>query len=1200
MDREKKMNVIEFKRYQSELYESIMSRDPNCMELVKKYEEIIQKEIEINVGSLCRCGREIEHHFIQEPHQSKPAIDKISEMIRRGECKCGYDGPGYRKDGVVRLTFVHIAASSNNVELLRLLSSHTHLFKQHTWMMNLSPIFIAVTLRNEEAIDFLLTQDIDINAVCTSDRLTVLMRAVQQKKVNLVKRLLQFPGIDINIKSLREETPTSLALRWQSKEIFDILIDTGADINVTPGAGATSLLMIAITKGMEYVTKLLEKGVDVNYTNPRNETAMHYAVYVDNVNAVQALLDANADPNVRVKSDLMTPIVFAANQGETAVVEVLAKGGADINLSSVQGYNAVHMAAWNGYTAMLKSLLECEGVEHDKVTCDKNSPLGLACHGNHAVAVEMLLPRGCNVNNQDKDNDTALLYATYNGMTDTVRLLLQHGADPDLWNSTNVSPLWNAVYGKHREIVKLLLGANVKLEVSSIGTNQHSHSNDPVPLFPSPKTTLYVAVRNECTDIVYLLLSAGYNINREQWLQMEECPELEQQANIVAMLRKKASQPPRLISICRNYFRGYGNPRELTELVKALDLPRYLKNYLLLTELLTDSCLKLLISSFGKKMSQTERKAMIDKEEMDKIEIRRCQSELYGSIMSRDPNCMELVKKYDEIIQKEIKICVGSLCRCGREIEHHFIQEPHQSKPAIDKISEMIRRGECKCGYDGPGYRKDGVVRLTFVHIAVSSNNVELLRLLSSHTHLFKQHTWLMNLSPIFIAVALKNEEAIDFLLTQDIDINAVCTSDRLTVLMRAVQHNKVNLVQRLLQVPGIDINKKSLRGDNPATLSLRSQSKEIFDMLIEAGADINITGGKGETSLLMKAIVYGINYVIKLLEKGVNVNYTNPRNETALHFAVYAGNAHTVQALVDANADPNVGVKSNQRTPIIIAALRGYTAAVEVLAKGGADINLSSVPGYNAVHMASWNGYTAMLKSLLECEGVEHDKVTCDKNSPLGLACHRNHAAAVEMLLPRGCNVNNQDKDNDTALLYATYNGMTDTVRLLLQHGADPDLWNSTNVSPLWNAVYGKHREIVKLLLGANVKLEVSSIGTNQHSHSNDPVPLFPSPKTTLYVAVRNECTDIVYLLLSAGYNINREQWLQMEECPELEQQANIVAMLRKKASQPPRLISICRNYFRGYGNPRELKELVKALDLPRYLKNYLLLTELLTDSCN
>lgn len=283
----------------------------------------------------------------------------------------------------------------------------------------------------------------------------------------------------------------------------------------------------------------------------------------------------------------MAPIVFAASQGSTALTQLLAKKGANINLANSQGYNAVHLAAWYQHTDMLKFLLECEGVEHDRLTNDKNSPLALAAHGSHAKAIEMLLPLGCNVSNQDKDHDTALHYATYNGMTDTVRLLLHYGADPDAKNKFSATPLWNAVYGKHKEVVKLLLGVNVELEVTSVGIDQHYQSDIAVPLFSTPVSPLYVAIHRECTEIFYLLLSAGYDVYKEQWIFSGDHPE--NVAHLISVMKKQASRPPRLVSICRNYFRRYGNRRKLNELVQNLELPTYLKNYLLLTELLKDS-----------------------------------------------------------------------------------------------------------------------------------------------------------------------------------------------------------------------------------------------------------------------------------------------------------------------------------------------------------------------------------------------------------------------------------------------------------------------------------------------------------------------------------------------------------------------------------------------------------------------------------
>lgn len=224
------------------------------------------------VAYQCSCSRDIGRTLIE----CSPSIEEVSEMIRIGQCTCNHCD---RKDYVVSLTFVHIAASSNNVDVLRLFTSRKDILNRQSQCLNLSPIFIAVIKRNEEATDFLLSKDIDINAACMNNESTVLMQAVRQDNEKLVQRLLQFHGVDINKKNTVMENPVTIALQRENKKMFDMLLDAGANTNVTVGIGIIrSLLMMAIYRGMEYVTKLLEKGVDVNYISPRRETALRIAV----------------------------------------------------------------------------------------------------------------------------------------------------------------------------------------------------------------------------------------------------------------------------------------------------------------------------------------------------------------------------------------------------------------------------------------------------------------------------------------------------------------------------------------------------------------------------------------------------------------------------------------------------------------------------------------------------------------------------------------------------------------------------------------------------------------------------------------------------------------------------------------------------------------------------------------------------------
>ena len=106
----------------------------------------------------------------------------------------------------------------------------------------------------------------------------------------------------------------------------------------------------------------------------------------------------------------------------------------------------------------------------------------------------------------------------------------------------------------------------------------------------------------------------------------------------------------------------------------------------------------------------------------------------------------------------------------------------------------------------------------------------------------------------------------------------------------------------------------------------------------------------------------------------------------------------------------------------------------------------------------------------------AEPDTRTRDGNTPLSLACHKSRSRTISLLLQRYDNlsVNNQDKDNDTPLLYTTFNGNLHMSRLLLSKGARADLENREQTTPVWNAVFSGEVPLVKLLLRHNVRLQV------------------------------------------------------------------------------------------------------------------------------
>lgn len=298
----------------------------------------------------------------------------------------------------------------------------------------------------------------------------------------------------------------------------------------------------------------------------------------------EILLDAGANPD-DVSDDGFPAIMLAAYSDYSSILRLLLERGANVHQANTQDYSAVHVAAWNGLMKCLHILLQ-SGAHPDAQTRDRNTPLSLAAHGNHHLIVNILLQRGCNVNNADKDLDTALHYAAFNGNQEIVEELIEHGADPDVHNRLNVSPLWNAVYRQHHGVIRELLKQNVTLNDASVGIEQHAQAIDVVTVFDTPRTPMWVAANGGDQETVFLLLTAGYDVTRETWIGSGHFPgKSNEDENLKNILSFHHKTPMRLLSLCRNFFRKQGG-RQIHDLVRRLEIPRFLRNYITLTDMM--------------------------------------------------------------------------------------------------------------------------------------------------------------------------------------------------------------------------------------------------------------------------------------------------------------------------------------------------------------------------------------------------------------------------------------------------------------------------------------------------------------------------------------------------------------------------------------------------------------------------------------
>ncbi len=164
-------------------------------------------------------------------------------------------------------------------------------------------------------------------------RVTLLRTAIKNHDITGVKELIK-DGVNINgieIKNKLPYPPFFHAVEQGDEEIFNILLQANADINLQDWMGETALFVATRRKLPNIAQTLIQAKADVNIKNkfgitPLMEAAEHWDEAQPSI--LKALIRANADLNTRdwIGS---TALIKAAKFGHLKNVEMLLQAGAD-------------------------------------------------------------------------------------------------------------------------------------------------------------------------------------------------------------------------------------------------------------------------------------------------------------------------------------------------------------------------------------------------------------------------------------------------------------------------------------------------------------------------------------------------------------------------------------------------------------------------------------------------------------------------------------------------------------------------------------------------------------------------------------------------------------------------------------------------------------------------------------------------------
>lgn len=206
---------------------------------------------------------------------------------------------------------------------------------------------------------------------------------------------------------------------------------------------------------------------------------------------------------------------------------------------------------------------------------------------------------------------------------------------------------------------------------------------------------------------------------------------------------------------------------------------------------------------------------------------------------------------------------------------------------------------------------------------------------------------------------------------------------------------------------------------------------------------------------------------------------------------AALAGDLQTVRQLLEAGTPIDYPDSSNQRTPLIKAAMKGHTEVVRMLLDHGAMPSCKDSAGRTALDWAKRHGHTSTAEVIRDPQAVIADAsypraVVADASVPpaktgmdLCDAALAGDLPTASRLLEGGVQADFSDPANQrTPLIKAAMKGHAEMLRLLLDHGATWSQRDASGKTALeWAIKQGNEAAIATLeAAGAVVDLEFAA----------------------------------------------------------------------------------------------------------------------------
>ena len=964
-------------------------------------------------------------------------------------------------------------------------------------------ILHAARAGHNEAVQFLLELT-DITDHCNEEGTTTLMLASEGGYEPVVKSLLLAGG---NVNSQDNDGWTALMIASENNHITIVhtLLEVGANPHLQRSDGHNALMIASFSGHSEVVELLLNVQADVDIQNNYGRTALMIACIKGHIKVVELLLDRKANSNIQDNKGY-TALMLGSRDGYSQIVESLLKDS-DPNIQNTDGHTALRFANQNGHFQTVEVLLNHHANPNIQ---DMHEDTELHC----AVLGSMK-------RNSKFRFLLTQMSGTAEDYIKIVQLLIGHSSiDIDAVSDTGVTSLMFASMFGCTEVVKLLLeaGANLNIQVKTSITMKDVMSNlpDDTLLQPQAKpfflpqynndlvkgmtingwTALMCASSEGHLDIVQILLQAKaipdlQNKNGDTVLLIAAA---KGHSDIVQQLLECGANPnicnrngitPLYAAVYCLSVRKFENDPIMSMACKIIDPVGSYEDHLKIIQLLiAQPNVNIIVNTSVTGYTSLHIASMHGCTDAVKLLLQ----------VSADPN----IQTHSVNISNTYLSHLPSNILLQPQLKTLFLINDFQTMSGgtalmiasfygYSEIVKLLLNANSKPDLQN----ENGETALYVAIIRGYPDIVQLLLEYGADANINNRHG--------FTAIHV----AVSGLCTITAIARGYITSmevvKTVTTFISGKYEHYMKIMKLLIAQPNIKINETNPTGGIILMQASISGSAQIVELLLQAGADPNMSiktpidksiftiyetlfsneshfVGNEEIgcTALMLACAYGHLEVVQLLLKA-NANPNHEREGTgitALLIAVQEGFSDIVQQLLEYGADPNIRDK-NGCTAIHYIMILDDTETpksskktmsdkleiLQLLIVRGINVNIMDETGRTALMMASINGFTEVVKLLLQAgadpnieQHIPVKELFITSNLPkthtirftaLMYASLQMNSEVTDLLLQANANPN---QENALALMIAAEQGYPDIVQQLLEYGADPNSISDIN----------------------------------------------------------------------------------------------------------------------------------------------------------